>query len=245
MADTSGDVEEARRLIGRSRYVLFDFDGPICRLFPEERPSDSLAEQLRETAAEFEVADVLTDAVRESTDPHVVLRAVHEARHRRDVRAAVAAMEHELTAGEVAAAGRATPTEYSVELVEQLHERGRLLAIVTNNSAEAARTYLSRYGLLPLFGSIEGRTTDPGLMKPDPHVLGRALRELHVLDGRVGDADPSDAVMIGDSESDVLAARSAGVDFVGFGRNESKVRRLRKVEAPIVVRGYSPLLRGD
>ncbi|MEV7322482.1 HAD family hydrolase [Streptomyces sp. NPDC093970] len=237
MTDAFGDVEEARKLIERSRYVLFDFDGPVCRLFPEERPSAPLAEQLRRTAEKFEVADLLTGTARETTDPHVVLRAVHGAGHREGVIAVVAAMEEELTAGEMAAAALAVPTEHSVEFVEQLHARGRRLAIVTNNSAKAAWTYLSRHGLLPLFGSVEGRTADPGLMKPDPDVLRRALRAL----GSVGSGD---AVMIGDSESDVLAARSAGVGFIGYGRNDAKVQRLRKVDALIVVRGYSALLRG-
>src|SRR5690348_7788141 len=185
--------ETARRLIEESRGVLFEFDGPVCRLFPKGA-SAPLADELRRLIAEYDAIDVLTDEEREDPDPHVVLRAVHRARRERDVEDLRALLEERLTAGEVTAAETAWPTEHADTLVRRLTDRGHRLAIVTNNSAEAARRYLSRAGLLDRFESIEGRTTDPGLMKPDPDVLFRALDELGLA--------PTDAVMIGDSGSD-------------------------------------------
>ncbi|MFG2941571.1 HAD family hydrolase [Streptomyces sp. NPDC048282] len=233
MTDYLGDVEEARKLIERSRCLLFDFDGPICRLFPEERSSAPVAAQLRNLAAEFDVADVLTDEEGMTIDPHVVLRAVHRAGHDRDLSKLLSSMEETLTAGELEAAGLAEATPYSVRLVQHLYERGHRLAIVTNNSAEAARRYLSRADLLPFFETIEGRTA-PGLMKPDPDVLRRALHHLGVA--------PGDAVMVGDSGTDLYAARAAEVNFIGYGRNERKVRSLRQAGAPVVVCSYRELL---
>ncbi|MFJ3304434.1 HAD family hydrolase [Streptomyces sp. NPDC086549] len=235
MVDELGDVQDARRLIEGARCVLFDFDGPICRLFPKGR-SAPLADELRRLAVTFGAGKVLTDAERQDIDPHVVLRAVHRARHDTDVRLP-ALMEERLTAGERAAAEVAWPTPHAADLVRRLAGRGHRLAIVTNNSAEAARLYLSRAGLLGQFEAIQGRTADPGLMKPDPDVLCRALGSLGL--------GPGDAVMIGDSGTDVQAARNAGSAFIGFGRNERKVRGLRQAGASVVVSSYHPLLQDD
>ncbi|MEU6092949.1 HAD family hydrolase [Streptomyces sp. NPDC047085] len=234
MADDEGDVQEARGLIEAARCVLFDFDGPICRLFPEGT-SAPLADELRVLAAKFGVSDALGPVERDSIDPHVVLRAVHEAVHDGDGEV-LAVMEEQLTAGERAAARTAWPTPYAVDLVHRLAGLGHRLAIVTNNSPHAARLYLSHAGLLGHFETIQGRTADPGLMKPDPDVVFRALRTLA--------APAGDAVLIGDSGPDVHAARAAGTAFVGYGRNERKIRGLRQAGAGVVISSYRELLRG-
>ncbi|MFF4401898.1 HAD family hydrolase [Streptomyces sp. NPDC001480] len=236
MADDRAAGKAARRLIEESRGVLFDFDGPVCRLFPKGA-SAPLADELRGLVAKYGAGDVLTDEERESPDPHVVLRAVHRARRERAVRELPALLEEHLTAGEVTAAETAWPTELADTLVRRLTDRGHRLAIVTNNSAEAARRYLSRAGLLDRFEMIEGRTTNPALMKPDPDVIFRALDGLGL--------GPTDAVMIGDSGSDFQAARRAGVSFVGYGRNERKIRGLRAAGASIVVDSYRAVLQRE
>ncbi|MFE0510076.1 HAD family hydrolase [Streptomyces sp. NPDC058964] len=235
MVDDLGEVRMARQMIEGAGCVLFDFDGPICRLFPEGR-SAPLADELRRLAVKFGAGDVLTEAEREDIDPHVVLRAVFRARHDTDVRLP-ALLEECLAAGERSAAEAAWPTPYAADLVRSLAGRGCRLAIVTNNSAEAARLYLSRAGLLGHFETIQGRTADPRLMKPDPDVLSRALAGLGV--------GPGGAVMIGDSGTDFQAARSAGSAFVGYGRNERKVRGLRQAGVSVLVTSYRPLLRAD
>jgi beta-phosphoglucomutase-like phosphatase (HAD superfamily) len=74
-------------------------------------------------------------------------------------------------------------------------------------------------------------------MKPDPDVLTRALGSLHLR--------PEDAVMIGDTGTDVEAAKRAGVRFLGYGRDERKIRGLKEAGAGTVVSSYLPLVEDE
>ncbi|MFD6289263.1 HAD family hydrolase [Streptomyces sp. NPDC060205] len=238
-ADIEGLVEDsdaraARRLLADARCVLFDFDGPVCRLFPEGR-SRSIADQLRRKTDEFGAGDVLTPEERADKDPHVVLRAVHRAGRKRAVPGLLETLEALVAAGEVEAARTAWPTPDADTLLDLLSRRRTRMAVVTNNSPLAAEAYLGRKNLLRHFAVVEGRTADPGRMKPDPDVVFRALRGLRLR--------PEDAVMIGDTGTDVGAARRAGVGFIGFGRNPEKRRRLREAGAETVLGSYAPLLQ--
>lgn len=247
--DGAADQEEcdaavavARGLLEWASCVLFDFDGPICRLFPQGS-SRPLADELRRLLAASGVTDVLTDAERTGKDPHLVLRAVHRAAARAQVRRRfadvdlahlVGRLEAAVTVGELAAVRVAWPTPDADEFIGRLAGRGLSLAVVTNNSPLAAETYLGERGLAGHFEAIQGRTADPGLMKPHPDVVRRALESL----GRA----PQDAVMIGDTPTDFLAAERAGVRFIGYGRNAVKRARMRDAGAKVVVGSFAPLL---
>ncbi|MEU3254499.1 HAD-IA family hydrolase [Streptomyces sp. NPDC006997] len=229
----TGADRRARELLDGAAGVLFDFDGPLCRLFPEGA-SAPLADEVRNLADKFGLGGVLDDSERVSIDPHVVLRAVHRARHEWDVTEPLALIEAAVTAGELAAARSAWPTPRADALVARLARRGARLAVVTNNAPGAAAAYLDGMGLLGRFDTVQGRTADPGLMKPHPDVLHRALRDLALA--------PADAVMVGDTGTDAAAARSAGVPFVGYGRDKHKVSGLRAAGADVVVTSYEPLV---
>ncbi|MEH0545204.1 HAD family hydrolase [Streptomyces sp. B21-105] len=235
-----GDVQEAWELLAGSAgesggpgAVLFDFDGPLCRLFPSGT-STVVADELRRMLESSGALDVLSDAERTDKDPHVVLRAAHRARHRRDLGDLVARLDEAVSLGECAAARVAWPTSDAAAFVRWLAGRGVRLAVVTNNAPRAAERYLRAYGLRPYFAAVHGRSADPDLMKPDPDVVERALRDLRL--------EPEAAVMIGDTAADVLAAERAGVPFVGYGRNAEKRLRLRDAGAKIVLDAYGPLL---
>ncbi|MBN0045100.1 HAD family hydrolase [Streptomyces actuosus] len=230
------DPTDARTLLAGARGVLFDFDGPLCRLFPRGS-SREVADALRLLVAGAGARNVLTEGERDDKDPHVVLRAVHRAvrtgRLGRDD-GLVGALEARVTEGEILAAGRAEPTPDAARLISRLAARGVRLAVVTNNSARAASAFLEAHGLRGCFDVVHGRTRDVDRMKPHPDVVNRALRSLGLRRG--------DAVMIGDSPADVGAARRAGVGFIGYGRNADKETRLRGAGATLVVRSYAGLL---
>ncbi|MGW0995044.1 HAD family hydrolase [Streptomyces sp. NPDC002520] len=236
MADDHGDVEDAWELLAAgpgAGCVLFDFDGPLCRLFPYGT-SMSVAVELRRTVAAAGVLDVLTAAEREDKDPHVVLRAVHRARGDGDLGDLVRRLEAQVTEGELGAVPHALPTVGADRLVAWLADRGSRLAVVTNNAAGAADRYLRERGLRTCFETIHGRGADPDLMKPHPDVVVRALRSLGL--------PPEEAVMIGDTPTDFVAAERAGVRFVGYGRNEGKRQLLRDAGAKVVLASYESLL---
>jgi phosphoglycolate phosphatase len=77
------------------------------------------------------------------------------------------------------------------------------MAVCTNKPHAPALGLLADMGLERYFALVIGGDSIPGVIKPDPRVL------LTALDG-LG-ATPEEAVMIGDNQNDVIAARGAGV----------------------------------
>jgi phosphoglycolate phosphatase len=85
-------------------------------------------------------------------------------------------------------------------VLAQLRSMGAALAVVTNKPQEATEAILDHFGLSQAFGAVVG--SRPGLAsKPAPDMLFAAL-------GAMGAAADT-AVMVGDSETDVDAAKNA------------------------------------
>jgi phosphoglycolate phosphatase len=94
-----------------------------------------------------------------------------------------------------------------------LHALSLRLAVVTNKPKKAAVDLLTRLGLSQWINAVVGG--DSGMYrKPHPQPLLTACEELEVR--------PAQALMVGDSLTDVLAARAAGlaVVCVPYGYNE-------------------------
>ncbi|MYT72297.1 MULTISPECIES: HAD family hydrolase [unclassified Streptomyces] len=234
--DTVADETEYRGeltdLVRGARYVLFDFDGPICRLFAG-RPAEWIA---REQVAWLDaqgLGDALTREERADSDPHSALRSLGLQRPSSDL---VVEMEKRLTDQELQAVPTAWPTPYADPLIRTWSAVGARLAITTNNSPEVARRYLEGRGLSACFEPhIYGRTQDLERLKPDPYCLNRALNAMG--------AAHAATLMIGDTPTDLRAAEAAGVAFLGYARNEDKKRTLREAGASQVVESLEGLLR--
>jgi len=82
-------------------------------------------------------------------------------------------------------------------------EAGHRLGICTNKPEAPSLDLLDALGLRRFFGSVVGGDTLP-VRKPDPEPVREARRRLG--GGR--------AVMIGDSDNDLLAGRAAGIPVV-------------------------------
>ncbi|MGW3949708.1 HAD family hydrolase [Streptomyces sp. NPDC004752] len=228
---TRDETEHLTELIARARVVLWDFDGPICRLFAghtAERVAVDLVEWLEGRG----LHGLLTEPERESLDPHVVLRAVDRRHPGSDL---VAELEERLTQEELRATATAMPTAYADPLIRTWTAVGSRLAIASNNSPRVVREYLLSRGLTSCFvPHIYGRTQELKYLKPDPHCLNRALNAMG--------AAPAAALMIGDTPSDLAAANAAGVPFLGYARNDRKEKSLRDAGATAVVHSLSTLL---
>jgi hypothetical protein len=73
---------------------------------------------------------------------------------------------------------------------------------------------------------VQGREdTDPRLMKPDPFLLHEAIDAL--------DGVPEAAVLIGDSTTDIEAARAAGIRVIGYLNKPIKHQTLSHADALI------------
>ncbi|MGW0334570.1 HAD family hydrolase [Streptomyces sp. NPDC003011] len=228
----AAQTEALRELTARARVVLWDFDGPICRLFAGHA-ADKVADDLVEWLEGRGLHGLLTEEERRSLDPHIVLRAVDRRHPGSDL---VDELEERLTQEELRATASAMPTPYADPLVRTWTAVGARLAIATNNSPRVVRTYLASRELTSCFAPhVYGRTQQLNHLKPDPHCLNRALNAM-------GSA-PSDALMIGDTPSDLYAARAAGVPFLGYARNERKEKLLRDAGATVTVATLEPVLK--
>lgn len=98
------------------------------------------------------------------------------------------------------------------EALEQLALRGLPLAVVTNKPARFTMPLLAHLGLRRHFHAVVSGDTLPQ-RKPDPGPLLLAARQCGVA--------PGAALMVGDSDNDVRAARAAGmaVACVPYGYN--------------------------
>ncbi|WP_203586649.1 HAD family hydrolase [Actinospica acidiphila] len=230
--ETEAEPNDLRNLIEGARVVLWDFDGPVCRLFAGHS-AERVARDLVDWLEGRGLHGLLDESARESLDPHVVLRAVDRRHPGSDL---VAELEERLTQEELKAAASARPTPYADPLVRTWTAVGARLAITTNNSPRVVKEYLTSRGLLPCFAPhIYGRTQELRYLKPHPHCVQRALNAMG--------AAPATALMIGDTPSDFLAARAAGVPFLGYARNERKNKVLRDAGAELVVGSLEPVLK--
>ncbi|MDI3407404.1 HAD family hydrolase [Streptomyces cavernicola] len=226
-------AENLQDLIVRAECVLFDFDGPICRLYAHH-DSRTVVDNLVEWLARQGEDGLLTADERDSADPRAVLSAVHAARPGSPLEAA---LEARLTEEELCAAARAFPTPYVDRLIRTWHATGVRLAVATDHAPEAARRYIEGRGVADCFGPhIHGRRTGRvHSLKPDPDCLHRALDSLG--------ADPSTTLLIGDAPADHLAAREAGVAFLGYGQDGSRQESLRSAGVRHVVDSLGTVLR--
>lgn len=213
-------VPNLTELLARTKYLLLDFDGPICSVFAG-RPSRTIAIELFELirAAELPVPACIED----TGDPLEVLRYVAT------INAKLAArVERTLRAAEVDAIRTARPTPHADEVIRAWRRGGRRASIVSNNSSAAIVAYLAAHGIDT--DVVVGRTSsDPSLLKPSPHLVVEAMRAL--------DANPHREayVLVGDSVSDVTAARGAAISSIGYANTEGKRSVLSRAGADIVI----------
>ncbi|EIM25429.1 HAD family hydrolase [Microvirga lotononidis] len=103
--------------------------------------------------------------------------------------------------------------------LDRLEEAGFILAVCTNKVEEHSVKLLDELGVGRRFAANCGRDTFP-YFKPDP-------RHLTLTIERAG-GSPSRAVMIGDSRTDIVTAKNAGIPVIAvpFGYTEVPVREL-------------------
>ncbi|MGC9544590.1 HAD family hydrolase [Streptomyces sp. UG1] len=236
MYDGRGDRDTPHRLLERADAVLLDFDGPVCDLF-RGACTAHIADEVKERA--LDEWGWLDPRVKACADSHGVLRhladmAVRRPGGHRGTRLGWA--DGIVTRYEYAAVLRAAPTPGASELVGELDRLGKTLLIVTNNAEGPVREYLERRNLLRHFTAVLGRDPhDPHLMKPHRHVVDRALAEL-------GRPNPSRTLLIGDQLTDLAAARSAQVPFLGLTRDERTAALMRHGGAHSVIASFEPLM---
>jgi phosphoglycolate phosphatase len=200
-------VTDAAQLLNGSAAVLLDFDGPVTPLMPA--PANMYAaDAARKAVAAHGVA--LPDDIAATSDHLAVIRwtGTHASE-------ALADVENTCTAAEIESARTCTPTPGAHALLVALHAAGTPVVIVSNNATEPIRAYLERHALTAYVRDIVGRPhLRPDLMKPHPHIVEGALS--------IAGVDASEAVLIGDSVSDIEVARATHVRSIGYAKTSQR-----------------------
>ncbi|MEU6401061.1 HAD family hydrolase [Streptomyces cinnamoneus] len=208
-------------VLGASKAILFDFDGPICDVF-RGLPASGVAERLADLLTALTPA--LEPRARATDDPMEIHRLSQGGGG-----AVLEEIEAALTAAEVQAVKSAgAPTEGGFEALRAARYAGRRVAVVSNNSSDCVREYLTLHGLGGFVDEVVGRPLlRPDLMKPSPHPLLTAISALGV--------GPEAAVLVGDSVTDIEAAHAAGAMSVGYANKAPKEMLLLEAGAGVVV----------
>jgi phosphoglycolate phosphatase len=116
-------------------------------------------------------------------------------------------------------ADRSRPFPGLIDALDALAVQGHRFAVCTNKLERLSVILLKELGLAHRFAAICGPDTF-GMPKPDPEVLRRTIT--------AAGGDPQQAIMIGDSLTDISTARAAGVPVIAvdFGYTEQPVTEL-------------------
>lgn len=84
------------------------------------------------------------------------------------------------------------------EVLADLKKKGLLIALISNNRSDIMKKKLRDEGVLQYFDKVYDANDG---FKPDPTAINKCLKELNI--------NPEEAVMIGDMDGDMLAAKNA------------------------------------
>jgi len=119
------------------------------------------------------------------------------------------------------------------QVLRTLKSRGLKICVVSSNPRELILKVLKNTGLAKYVDSVVGQ--DEVIKgKPDPEPILLALRRLSVR--------PNEAIVVGDSEYDIIAAKRAGVKSIGVSKNSSKRTKLAKCGALATVDALSDII---
>jgi HAD superfamily hydrolase (TIGR01549 family) len=223
MTSPGTDAAVLGAIVARTRWLLLDFDGPICSIYAGLTDA-TVAAQLRKL-----IPGELPDEIANTPDPIEVFK--YSATVSDELAARV---EAEMADLEVAAVPTADPTPYVHQVIASARESGRIIGVVSNNGPRAVNAYLERHGLSDGIRLVIARTShDPALLKPSPYLINEAIRGL--------DANPAMTTLVGDSFTDIEAAHRAGVASVGYANRPGKRERMTELEAGAVITSMADL----
>jgi phosphoglycolate phosphatase-like HAD superfamily hydrolase len=206
-------------LLSRAKAFLLDFDGPIAALMPP--PLNGLAAvQARRPLSALEIPLEI-----ENSSDHLAVLRWARLNANDEISLAV---EAACTEVEIDAAGSCDPSSTGARLFELALELGIPIAVVSNNSTRAVSRFLARMHWLDQVDVLACRTPETvDLIKPSPHLLHLAADALRI--------PIEDTVFVGDSVSDVAAAKAAGCPVLGLAKHRRRRTELGDAGADLVI----------
>ena len=199
--------------LGAVRAVLLDLDGTLLDTAPEiaAAAADMLSELGLDPVDPLRVREFIGKGI-----PHLVRRTLEASLGRApDERRVGSAMEGFFFHYAKRNGRMSKPYPGVLEGISELRAKGFALACVTNKTAQFTIPLLEATGLAGFFPVVVSGDTMPK-KKPAPDPLLEACRRLGI--------PALEALMIGDSRNDALAARAAGcpVLLVPYGYTEGE-----------------------
>jgi pyrophosphatase PpaX len=126
----------------------------------------------------------------------------------------------------------------ALEVLEALYNEGKHLALITSSPHKNIDYLLEKYNLSRFFEVVIA-ADDISHHKPHPEALEKALAQLG--------GDKQDAVMVGDGDKDIGAAKNAGIDSILFYPDEHtkfyNINKLRELGPTHVVDDFRQILQ--
>jgi HAD superfamily hydrolase (TIGR01509 family) len=220
--------------LATARTWLLDFDNTLVALEPEVDWAASRVE-LEQYLRRAGIDDALFRAVPKGNLPlyerlrrRLLEAGASGAQAPADALSGISPMalleraSHLIESYEIRGAERARPLPGAIDLLRVLRVRGRSVAVVTSNSSRTVNHWLRRHADSSMVNFIVGRESVLAL-KPAPAMVNKALELCATA--------PADAVFVGDSEADAIAAHAADVAFFGIAPTEEQRARLGQAGA--------------
>lgn len=206
------------------KAVIFDFDDTLVKTFAIKSAHH------KATAKEFYGIDLTDEEIRNHWGKPFDQLISHFYRNSDSVE-------------NMRAANMSTRTQFlketydgSVEVIEEFLSKGIQIGVLTSTNKEFVLDDLQRLGFpFEKFFCIQG-ADETDVHKPDPRVFDRVIDTLHALG--IG---KSEAVYVGDGTIDFLAARGAGLDFIGVTTGLTSVEEFEKEGVEKIIRDIRDL----
>ena len=213
-------------VLSRARYLIFEFDGPICDL-SAAMPGDT-TRRLRE------ILDGACEALPSqtcSTDSPVGILAAAAGSP-----GVAARIDDQITGIEATAAATAAPAGYIYKALAACRDSGRITAVIasTSTSTQIVTGYHARHGLddqVRQVTALDGHP--PGHLQTVLHLLEDSIRALGVT--------PADCALITASDSGIQTGRDAGVPTVGYAATPDASKRLAEAGADSLLTSLADL----
>jgi phosphoglycolate phosphatase len=208
--------------------IVFDLDGTLVDTAPD------LLDSLNHSLAANDLTAVDEAGFKRFVGHggRVMIERAHAAQQR-----SLAAEEHDrllklfLDHYTINIPGKSRPYPGVVEALDRFKAAGYLLAVCTNKYEGNSVELIGALGLARYFAAIAGQDTF-AFRKPDPRHLTETIK--------LAGGDPHRALMVGDSQTDIDAAKAAGIPVVAvdFGYTD---RHVREFEPSVVISHFDAL----
>lgn len=116
--------------------------------------------------------------------------------------------------------------------LKKLKGDGYKLAIVTSGGSYRIKERLEKYNLSNLFDAVV-TLEDVSKIKPNPQGLEIVLKKLNL--------EPKDCIFCGDTDADALAAKRAGIRFIGKSGGLHDAKKIKMVNNDEVANDFEEL----